>query len=109
MKLSNLPEAVIDWSRVPAASAPGATGAATSRIIEAGDVRLRLVDYGAGYLADHWCSKGHVIHVIDGALTIEHEDGSPACALGAGMSWRASDGAPHRVRSPSGARVFIVD
>ena len=111
MKLTSVPETVTDWSRVLATVIPGAVGAARARAHRVGDLQLRLVEYGAGYLADHWCAKGHVIYIVAGALAIEHEDGTPARILGAGMSWCVADGErpAHRVRSESGATVFIVD
>jgi hypothetical protein len=51
------------------------------------------------------------MHVLAGVLEIEHADGTPACMLSAGMSWQVADGegAAHRVRSETGASVFIVD
>ena len=111
MKLMNVPESVIDWSRITATRLPGASGVAEVRAHQAGDVQVRLVEYGIGYLADHWCSKGHVIYVVRGALLIEHEDGTPARSLAAGMSWCVGDGESpaHRVRSEAGATAFIVD
>ena len=111
MKLMEMPEAVINWSETPAIKIPGLTGYSKTRTQQAGDFRLRIVEYAPGYLADHWCSKGHVIHVVAGALVIEHQDERPACRLSAGMSWCVADeehGA-HRVRSESGASVFILD
>lgn len=106
-----MPETTTDWSEVVVTVIPGATGSARARAQQVGDVQLRLVEYGAGYLADHWCAKGHVIYVVSGALVIEHEDGSPYHPLEAGMSWCVADGEgpAHRVRSASGATVFIVD
>jgi hypothetical protein len=111
VKLTNLPEGVTDWSLLPAATIGGTSGTMRARPRQSGDVRMRLVEYGAGYLADHWCSKGHIIHVLAGSLAIEHEDGKPACMLSTGMSWHVADGEgpAHRVRSETGARVFIVD
>lgn len=111
MKLTSMGETVTDWSRVAATVVPGATGAARARAQQMGDVQLRLVEYGSGYLADHWCAKGHVIYVVAGALAIEHEDGTPARIIEAGMSWSVADGEgpAHRVRSETGATVFIVD
>lgn len=106
MELSGLPEAVVDWSRTPATKTAGAT----SRAHKTNDVQLRVVDYDPGYLADHWCSKGHILYVISGSLTIEHGDGKASYELAAGMSWQTADnGPPHRVRSTGGATVFIVD
>jgi quercetin dioxygenase-like cupin family protein len=68
-----------------------------------------MVDYSAGYLADHWCSRGHVLLVIEGELTTELQDGS-SHVLRAGQSYQVADGtAPHRSRTAGGARLFIVD
>jgi hypothetical protein len=110
MKLSDLPCGIVDWGSEAATAYPGETGAATMRSRSVGDIQLRIVDYSPGYLADHWCDKGHILFVTNGALTIEHRDGS-RYELAAGMSWHvADDGAPeHRVVSETGARVFIVD
>jgi hypothetical protein len=111
MKLTHMAEGVTDWSQCPVTTIAGASGAAHARACQIGGVQLRIVDYGAGYLADHWCTKGHVIYVISGALAIEHEDDTPACVLTEGMSWHVGDGEgpAHRVRCEGGARVFIVD
>jgi hypothetical protein len=89
---------------------PGATGTATARTRRFGDTQLRLVDYSAGYLADHWCDKGHVLLVVAGSLVIEHQDGR-RYDLTAGMSWHVADdgAAAHRVVCEKGATVFIVD
>jgi hypothetical protein len=110
MNLTNLPPDVTDWSMVPVTVHAGETGNATARARQMGDVQVRLVDYGPGYVADHWCAKGHILFVVAGALQIEHRDG-PCFALSAGMSWHAGDGEgpPHRVVCREGARVFIVD
>jgi quercetin dioxygenase-like cupin family protein len=111
MKLTNMPEGVADWSRMPATTVPGASGTANARARQVGDVQLRVVEYSPGYLADHWCSKGHVMYVIAGELTIEHQTDQPAYELATGMSWHvADDQVPaHRVRSKKGATVFILD
>jgi quercetin dioxygenase-like cupin family protein len=111
MKLTQMPEAVTDWTRTSMVTIAGASGAAQVRARQIGAVQLRVVEYSADYLADHWCSKGHIIYVISGALAIEHEDGTSAHLLQAGVSWHVADGATpaHRVRSETGARVFIVD
>jgi len=111
MRLGDMPEVATDWSLVAASTVPGASGAASVRARKAGEAQLRIVEYGAGYVADHWCSKGHGLYVIAGALAIEHEDGRAPCHLVAGMTWHVGDDeAPaHRVRSEQGARVFIYN
>jgi hypothetical protein len=110
MKLPQLGFTVTDWSAAPAIVQRGETGQAVSRMFESGDLRVRVVDYGAGYLADHWCDRGHVLYVLEGELDVELRDGR-TFAFKLGMSFQVSDhgDAAHRVYSRSGARVFIVD
>jgi quercetin dioxygenase-like cupin family protein len=109
MQFGNLPFMTTDWKTVPETTHPGESGVATWRTVEAGDIRVRMVEYSAGYLADHWCSRGHVLLVLEGELVAELEDGR-AVTLTPGMSFQvANDDVPHRARSLTGARLFIVD
>jgi len=70
----------------------------------------RLVEYSAGYLADHWCDLGHVLYVIEGELDTELRDGRTFRLL-PGMSYQVSDrgDAAHRSSTQTGAKLFIVD
>lgn len=110
MRLKNLAPGAIDWPCEPVSLQRGQTGGAASPTRMLGDTQLRIVDYGAGYLADHWCGKGHILFVFSGALIIEQRDGN-RYERRPGMSWHAADneGPPHRVVSAAGARVFIID
>jgi hypothetical protein len=104
-----VPFAATDFSEVPATRHAGDTGFATRRTVEAGDLRIRMVEYSAGYLADHWCHKGHVLLVLEGELVTELQDGR-SVTLTAGMSYHVADDVdPHRSRTVTGARLFIVD
>ena len=75
MKLPTSPFTVADWSRVPATTYPGESGEAIWRTLNIGDLRVRMVEYSPGYLADHWCDRGHVLYVVEGELDIELRDG----------------------------------
>jgi hypothetical protein len=110
MNLVNLPAGITDWSGVPASVHPGASGTATMRTRRFGDIQLRLVVYGANYVADHWCHKGHIVFVVAGKLSIEHQMGL-TYTLTTGTSYHVADdeGPPHRVLSENGATIFIVD
>lgn len=110
MKLENFSIAAINWAKVPVVVQAGETGSAAARTRNLGDIQLRLIDYSVGYKGDHWCIKGHILHVIAGNLIIEHEDQSKT-TLTTGTTWHAADGvAPaHRVLCESGASVLIVD
>ncbi|MBS0297257.1 MAG: DHCW motif cupin fold protein [Proteobacteria bacterium] len=110
MQLAALPFTVTDWSGMPATTHPGETGQALWRTMQVGDVRIRMVEYSPGYLADHWCDRGHVLFVVEGRLDTELQDGR-RFSLTPGMSYQVSDfgDAAHRSSSPDGAKLFIVD
>lgn len=110
MKLPTLPFTVTDWQAVAPTEHPGESGAAFWRTLTFGDARVRMVDYTPGYVADHWCDRGHVLFVIAGELVTELADGR-RFTLRAGMSYQVSDSgdAAHRSSTATGARLFIVD
>lgn len=109
MKIEQVPFGVTNWSTVPTTEHPGETGAASWRTVEAGNIRVRIVEYSPGYLADHWCSRGHVLYVLSGELVTELEGGRSFTLL-PGQSYQVADGEePHRSRTAGGATLFIVD
>ncbi|MDA0655891.1 MAG: DHCW motif cupin fold protein [Proteobacteria bacterium] len=110
MKIPKLPFTTTDWSKMPAVEYPGESGKAIWRTFELGDLRVRHVEYTAGYLADHWCDRGHVLYVLEGELQSELKDGR-TFTLTAGMSYQVSDfgDAAHRSSTEIGAKLFIVD
>jgi len=109
MRIESVPFGTTDWSRLPETEHPGESGTAYWRTIEQGNIRVRMVRYSPGYLADHWCSRGHVLLVLTGELITELQDGS-AHILRPGMSYHvSSDLVPHRSRTETGATLFIVD
>lgn len=109
MRIEGVPFGVIDWATVPETRHPGEAGEARWRTVEAGNVRVRMVEYSPGYRADHWCARGHVILVVEGELVTEIR-GGPSHTLTAGMTYHvAEDKAPHRSSTAVGARLFIVD
>src|SRR5690242_19296097 len=57
MKIPTLPFTVTDWSAVPATRHAGVTGEARWHTLDIGDLRVRMVEYSPGYLADHWCDR----------------------------------------------------
>ena len=110
MKIPTLPFTATDWSKVPATRHPGETGEALWRTLEVGDIRIRMVEYSPGYLADHWCDRGHILLVLEGELESELKDGRKN-VLTPGMGYQVSDfgDSPHRSSTRTGARIFIVD
>jgi quercetin dioxygenase-like cupin family protein len=109
MKLAGLPLMKLDWHAIAPTIHPGQQGTATWRSAQAGDIRLRLVEYSAGYVGDHWCVKGHLLQVLEGRLTLELDGRAPVdVSAGEGLAI-ADDDVPHRPVSPSGAKLFLVD
>lgn len=109
MHLTDIPFGTTNWSQVEPTEHPGETGKAFWRTRTFGTVRVRMVEYTPGYLADHWCTKGHVLLMLEGELVTELQDGR-TFTLTPGVSYQVADGAePHRSRTATGVRLFIVD
>lgn len=109
MQMNDIPFGTTDWSEVPATEHRGETGMAYWRTRNFGAMRVRMVEYSPGYLADHWCEKGHILFCVEGELLTELKDGREFL-LKPGMSYQVADHAePHRSRTTGGARLFIVD
>ena len=109
MHLVDIPFQTTVWSEIPCAERKGEAGTAYWRSREFGAVRVRMVEYTPGYVADHWCEKGHILLCMEGELHTELKDGR-RFTLTAGMSYQVADHAEaHRSSSPLGAKLFIVD
>ena len=104
-----LPFRTIDWNTVPRTEHAGASGSAVWQTIEYPGLRVRIVEYSPGYLADHWCRKGHVIHCLEGAFASRLESGEEF-KLEKGMTYVVSDDASsHKSFSEHGVRLLIID
>jgi hypothetical protein len=109
MKMQGIPFEVTHWESIESSEHPGSQGMATWHTCQFGEIRVRMVEYSPGYVADHWCNKGHVLLVVEGQLETELADGRKVL-LGPGDSYQVADDAmAHRSRTDCGARLFIVD
>src|ERR1700675_1709883 len=109
MRIEDVAFCTTAWDTVPATEHNGETGTAIWRTLETGNIRVRMVEYTPGYRADHWCSKGHVLLVLEGELETELADGRKFM-LKPGRSYKVREGGePHRSSAQAGARLFIVD
>ena len=109
MQISEFPFGTTTWAEVEATRHEGETGFALWRTRRFGEIRVRMVEYSPGYVADHWCLKGHILLCLEGELRTELRDGS-VWILKAGMSYQVGDEVMgHRSSSEGGARLFIVD
>ncbi|MGB7180984.1 MAG: DHCW motif cupin fold protein [Burkholderiaceae bacterium] len=109
MKMSNIPFGTTYWADVKATRHEGESGYALWQTRQFNDIRVRIVQYSPGYLADHWCVKGHVLFCMEGELHTELQDGRHFI-LKPGMSYQVADNAEaHRSSTEQGARLFVVD
>ena len=109
MNPSNIDFQTIDWSEIIKTIHPGETGESTWQIIQFPGLRIRIVNYSAGYLANHWCQKGHIVHCLESEFVSELESGGEF-TLTAGMTYVVSDGlSSHRSISKNGVKLLIID
>jgi quercetin dioxygenase-like cupin family protein len=109
MQIAAIPFGITDWANIEATEHKGETGMAWWRTCHFGTIRVRMVEYSAGYLADHWCRKGHILLCLEGELESELEDGRKF-TLTPGISYQVADDAEaHRSFTATGAKLFIVD
>jgi hypothetical protein len=98
-----------DWNEVEWTTSDGESGVASYQTLQYGDLRIRKVKYSPGYKANHWCTKGHLLFIIEGDLRSELSDGR-VFEMKAGMSYQVSDGvSSHRSTSKNGAELVIID
>jgi quercetin dioxygenase-like cupin family protein len=109
MQIADIPFGLTDWSAIEPTTHPGESGTAYWRTRQFGAIRVRMVEYSAGYVADHWCEKGHILLCLEGELETQLADGRRV-VLTSGMSYQVADGAePHRSATRLGAKLFVVD
>ena len=104
-----IPFHTINWSAVEKTIHTGETGTAFWQTKQYNGLRIRIVEYTPGYLADHWCSKGHIVHCLEGAFESELQTGE-LFLLTKGMTYVVSDDTgSHRSITKQGAKLLIID
>jgi hypothetical protein len=105
----NIPFKTIDWSSVEKTEHKGESGTAFWQTLQFGGLRMRIVEYSKGYLADHWCQKGHIVHCLEGEFVSELQNGD-TFSLTKGMTYIVSDDlSSHRSVSANGVKLLIID
>ena len=109
MEMQGIPFGTTDWETVERTEHNGQTGVAYWRTRVFNGVRVRMVEYSANYLADHWCVKGHILLVLEGSMRTELKDGR-VFEMKPGISYQVADNAEaHQSSTETGAKLFIVD
>lgn len=109
MQSNKIPFQIIDWTKVPKTEHKGETGVAFWQTCQYEGLRIRIVEYSKGYVADHWCKKGHIVHCLEGTFTSELE-GEKKFILTEGMTYVVSDEmSSHRSTTEHGVKLLIID
>lgn len=106
---ANFPYQTIDWNSITKTVHTGESGTAFWQTVELPGLRIRIVEYSPGYLADHWCRKGHIVHCLEGDFISELSTGE-RFAMSKGMTYVVSDElSAHRSATEKGVKLLIVD
>lgn len=107
--MSIIPFEKIDWDSIEKVEYKGETGKAYWQTIQFDGLRIRIVEYSNGYLADHWCQKGHIVHCLEGEFISELKTGEKI-KLSKGETYVVSDElSSHRSFSADGVKLLIID
>jgi hypothetical protein len=108
-KDKNIPFQTIDWSAIPKTEHKGEKGTSFWQTVEFPGLRIRIVEYSKGYLADHWCHKGHIVHCLEGSFVSELEN-DKKITLSEGNTYIVSDEmSSHRSVAVDGVKIMIID
>jgi len=109
MNKNIIPFQVIDWDLIPKTEHIGQKGFAFWKTLVLQGLRIRIVEYSKGYLADHWCKKGHIVHCLEGEFVSELENGEKFL-IKKGMTYVVSDDvSSHRSSTKDGVILLIID
>ena len=110
MQIISDPYSIIDWDEIPIEKQPGESGYAWYRTYKTGNIRIVMVEYSMGFKADHWCCRGHIMHLLDGEMNIELKTGS-VIRLIKGMSccFSGNNAIAHKLFSTNGALLLLID
>ena len=107
--MSHIPFQTIDFSTIKKTEHAGESGTAWWQTMQFDGLRIRLVEYPKGYLANHWCEKGHVVYCLEGSFVSELKNGT-SFQLSKGMMYIVSDDlSSHRSLTETGVKLLIID
>ena len=106
---TNIPFQTIDWTTIERVEHKGERESAFWQTVQLPGLRIRLVEYSKGYMADHWCEKGHIVHCLEGEFVSELKQGE-TFSLTKGMTYVVTDNlSSHRSTTKDGVKVMIID
>jgi hypothetical protein len=89
--------------------APAGEGART-KVVQRGDVRIRLLELTPRFVEHGFCTRGHIGYVLEGEVELSFADGSLALRAGDAVFLRAGDEHGHRARAVTPrVLLFLVE
>jgi hypothetical protein len=107
--MSAIPFQTINWDSIEKVEYQGETGVAYWQTLQLGGLRIRLVEYTKGYLADHWCQKGHIVYCLEGEFTTELSTGEQFKLTKGGTYVVSDELSSHRSITQNGVKLLIID
>ncbi|HEY4153934.1 MAG TPA: DHCW motif cupin fold protein [Puia sp.] len=107
--MKNIPFQTIDWTSIEKVEYKGETGSAFWQTIQLDGLRVRLVEYSSGYLADDWCRKGHIVHCLEGEFISEQRTGERMKFSRNETCIVSDERSEHRSISQNGVKLLIID
>lgn len=107
--MNRIPFLTLNWGKIEKIEHKGETGTSFIQTIQLDNIRIRIIEYSEGYIADRWCQKGHIVLCLEGEFfsTLESSDGF---VLKKNMSFVVSEGmSSHRIASVSGAKLLMIE
>ena len=107
--MNNIPFQTINWDKIEKVEHKGETGTSFWQTLQMDGLRIRIVEYSKGYMADDWCQKGHIVQCLEGEFISELKNGESQIFT-PGMTYVVSDDlSSHRSISSNGAKLLIID
>ncbi len=110
MKINKSGFSKIDWQNIIPTRETGSNGVSLLRKVDVGRLRLMMIEYSSGFESDHWCSKGHILLVLNGEIGIKMKDGTiHILTSDKSINLPEDVNNPHFIYSEKGGKVFMVD
>ena len=107
--MNQIPFSHINWTSIEKEEYKGEKGYSIWQTVHYPGLRIRLVEYSIGYLADHWCQKGHIVHCLSGEFISELSTGEKVTLVKDDSYVVTDDASSHRSVSINGAKLLIID
>src|SRR3990172_9731266 len=76
MNLQNIKTKLINWDLLLPNKLNGESGNTSWKEFNIESTHIRVAEYSANYITAEWCEKGHIIHCVEGEITLHFKNGN---------------------------------